>query len=295
VTSQSSQKTTLEGTQIESGGSTTIEAGSLDAKAAKNTTRKSESSEYTEAAFRGEVDVSGTPGATISGGYGQSSTGSSSSTAVTGGIKSGGDVTVKTTGDTRLEGTRVQSKGDTTIDAGGNVILDAARNKEQSDSSSLDVSGSVSAAKGSAGGSFSYETSESHSRSDQAVTGSVEAGSNLTVKSGKDVKVEGADLSAGKNATVSADGKVEMKDAVSTSQSESESVSVSGTAEVSGGGKSKGNRRTKTKDGDMPIGGGGGSYESTSTSETTTKQSTIKAGGEVKVTPAAPAPGSKPK
>ncbi len=53
------------------------------------------------------------------------------------------------------------------------------------------------------------------SRKDEAVTGSVSAGGNLSVRSGKDVKVEGADLSAGKDATVKADSKVELKDAIS--------------------------------------------------------------------------------
>lgn len=126
-------------------------------------------------------------------------------------IKSGGNVSVRTTGDTRLEGTQIQSKGDTTIDAGGNVTLDAARNTSQSASDSLDISGSISASKTSAGGSFSVDTSNANARSSEAVTGSIDAGGNLTVKSGKDVKVEGADLSAGEDATVTAEGKVELK------------------------------------------------------------------------------------
>jgi filamentous hemagglutinin len=159
--------------------------------------------------------------------------------------------------------------------------MDAARNSAKKDASSMDVSGSIGVSKTSVGGSFNYSESDEHSRKDEAVTGSVNAGGNLNVRAGKDVKVEGADLSAGKNATVKADGKVELKEAVSAEESSKSSFSASGAAE--GGRGSKGGRRTKTGDGEQMLGGGGASYDSSSSSSSTVKKTTVTSGGETKV------------
>ena len=281
VKSTSTQDTTLEGTQIESGGNTDIGARALNVKAAHDTTSSSGSSEKIEASVRGEIDSTGSPGGKISGEYATTDSQSASSTAHAGSIKSGGNVTVRTTGDTRLEGTTVQSKGDTTIDAGGNVVMDAARTTASSSGSNSDIKGSVSVGKSYGGVSGSVDTGSNSSSSSQAVTGSVDAGGNLTVHSGKDVKLEGTDLSAGKDAKVSADGKVQATDAVSTSESQSESFSASGS--VSGSKGSKGARPAPSKDGDAIVGGGGVSSSSNATSTTTKKKTTVKAKGDATV------------
>lgn len=281
ISSTSQRDTTLEGTQIESGGDTDIAARDLNIKAAQDTNSSSSDSTHIGASVRGEIDAAGKPGGSISGEYGTSESQSAGSNAVVGTIKSGGNVNVTTTGDTRLEGTRIESEGDTTIDAGGSVKMDAARNTSSSSESSMDASGSVSASKGSAGVSGSYDSSSKSASSSEAVTGSVDAGGDLTVRSGKDVVLEGADLSAGQDAKISAGGKVEAADAVSTSESESESLSVSGS--LSGSKGSKGQRSAPEKDGMSGAAGGGGSYSSESSSTTTKKASTIKAGNDVKV------------
>ena len=308
VSSESSGSTTLEGTQITSGGDANIAARDLNIKAAKDTRTSSESASHIDAGYRGSVDVTGTPSGTLSGGYGDSSKESAESKAVVGTIKSGGNVNVRTTGDTRLEGTQIQSKGDTNIDAGGNVTVDAARNTSSASASSFDATGSVTVGKGNAGVSGTLNTSDSSSKSSQAVTGSVAAGGNLNVRAGKDVKTEGTDLSAGKDAKVSAGGTVDMKDAVSTSESQSESmsasVSLSGSkGSGSGKGGKGGSRRTEPGKGDPGnvLGGGGFSSSSDASSTTTSKVSTVKAGGAVAVeekgkpkAPVAEKPGAAP-
>jgi filamentous hemagglutinin len=281
VSSTSQRDTTLEGTQIESGGNTDIAARNLSIKAAQDTNSSSSDSTHIGASVRGEIDAAGKPGGSISGEYSTSESQSAGSNAVVGTIKSGGDVNVTTTGDTRLEGTKIESAGDTTIDADGSVKMDAARNTESSSGSSMGAAGSVSASKGSGGVSGSYESSSNSASSSEAVTGSVDAGGDLTIRSGKDIVLEGADLSAGKDASISAGGKVEAADAVSTSQSESESLSVSGSISASKG--SKGQRSAPEKNGMSGAVGGGGSYSSESSSTTTKKESTIEAGGDVKV------------
>ncbi|MEP7244260.1 MAG: hemagglutinin repeat-containing protein [Gammaproteobacteria bacterium] len=271
ISSSSKNDTTLEGTRLESGGDTDISAKNLNMKAAQDTTSSTASGTHIEAAVRGEIDASGKPGGKISGEYGTSESQSASSTAVVGTVKTGGSLNVRTSGDTRLEGTQVDSKGDTTIDAGGNVKLDAARDTARSSGSTFDAKGSVSAGKGSGGVSGSLDTSSQSSSSSQAVTGTVNTGGNLTVKSGKDVTLEGADLSAGKDAKISAGGKVDAKAAVSTSESQSESFSASVSASGSKGASPS------------AAAGGGGSSTSESTSTTTRKDSTIKAMGSVTV------------
>jgi filamentous hemagglutinin family protein len=290
VTSESSGSTTLEGTQITSGGDANIAARDLNIKAAKDTTTSSESASHIDAGYRGSVDVTGTPSGTLSGGYGDSSKQSAESKAVVGTIKSGGNVNVTTTGNARLEGTQIQSKGDTNIDAGGSVAIDAARNTSSASASSFDVAGSVTVGKGNGGVSGSLSTSDGSSNSSTAVTGSVAAGGNLNVRAGKDVTTEGTDLSAGKDATVSAGGTVDLKDAVSTSESRSEStsasVSVSGSkGSGSGKGGRGGTRRTEPGKGDPGnvLSGGGFSSSSEASSTTTSKGSTVKAGGTVTV------------
>jgi hypothetical protein len=250
-------------------------------KAAQDTNSSTTSSTHIEASARGEIDASGKPGGKISGEYGTEDAQSQGSTAVVGTVKSGGNINVRTTGDTRLEGTRVESKGDTTLDAGGNVKVDAARTTTSSSGSSFDVKGSVNAGKGYGGASGSIDTSSNSSQSSQAVTGSVAAGGNLTVRSGKDVKLEGADVSAGKDAKITAQGKFDAADAVSTSESESESFSAS--ASIQGNKGNKGARRAGDKDGEVGVGGGGVSSNSEKTSTTTTKKSTVKAKGDVTV------------
>jgi filamentous hemagglutinin len=250
-------------------------------KAAQDTTSSSSDSTHIQGSARGEIDSAGKPGGKISGEYGTTESESASSNAVVGTVKSGGNVNVRTTGDTRLEGTRIESKGDTTIDAGGNVRMDAARNTASASESSMEISGEISAGKSSGGISGSYEESSSSSRSSEAVTGTVDAGGNLTVKSQKDVRLEGTDLSAGKDAKVSADGKVDASAAVSTSESESESFSASGSMQGNKG--KKGLRRPPQKDGTTGIAGGGFSSESEKTSTSTEKKTTVKAKGDVTV------------
>jgi len=296
VTSQSSGTTTLEGTQIQSGGDTTLEAGNLDVKAAKDTSQSSSNATHLDVGYRGAVDVTGAPSGTISAGYGDSNSNSASSKAVVGTITSGGNVNVRTKGDTRLEGTKIDSKGETNIDAGGTVQIDAARNTSQAASSSIEMSGSATVGKGQVGMSGRLETQDSTQKKNEAVTGSVNAGGNLNVHAGKDVKTEGTALSAGKDATVNAGGAVEMKDAVSTEQSSSSSLDASLSVSASKGSSSGkggkgGSTRTEPGKGDpgQVMGGSGLSSSNERSSKTTTQKSTVKAGGSVATTSGNPA------
>ncbi|MDR3390500.1 MAG: hemagglutinin repeat-containing protein [Sulfuriferula sp.] len=227
INSASSGTTTLQGTNLISKGDTTIAAHDLVVAAAADTQSSSNNGNTETVAARGDVGVSGKPGASLSGTYATNQDQSNASQAVTGAIISGGNLTIKTTGDASFEGTTIQAAKDASIAAGGSISMTAAKDTSDTSSSNKSLTVGVSASKGgSKGASVGVTDDNARASSSDAVIGSIGAGNNLTISAGKNVTFEGTDISAGKDASISAVGAVNMLAATSTSSSDSQSVSV---------------------------------------------------------------------
>lgn len=283
VSSTSTGTTSMEGTNISGGKGVEIGAKDLNYTAARNTETSSSSETNINASANIGVGVgSDTVEGGVSGGFDKSNSSANSSTAVTGSISSGGGLSIKTGNDARFEGTSIDAKGDATVSAGGKLSMDAARNtsSETSTSSAFQAGVSVSGSggkKGGEGGESSvgvelgggYEKSTSDSN--QAVTGSVKSGGNLTLSSGSKASFEGTQLQADGSATVAA-GSVEFKDAKSTSRSTEAGFSASISAEGS-------------KEGSEKKGHGTGTLEAgfNSSSANSSTKATISGGNGVQV------------
>ncbi|WP_419786338.1 hemagglutinin repeat-containing protein [Pseudodesulfovibrio sp.] len=234
IKSTTSGATTLEGTQLSGGQGVALEAASLDFKAAENTETSSSSTSNINGAVSAGVSRGTGKGfeASVSGGTSKTKTTASSSTAVAGGISSGGNISIKTKGDTRLEGTNLAATGDTGIEAGGNITLDAARDTSSSSETSYDASASLAIGDSAGGGSgkssmdakvaggYSKDTASSST----AKAGSIASGGALTLTSGKTVTLEGTNMASGGDATISGADGVNFTAARSTSESSSTGV-----------------------------------------------------------------------
>jgi filamentous hemagglutinin len=149
-----------------------------------------------------------------------------------GGIQSGGNITVNTTGDTRLEGTRLRSAGDTSVNAGGNLSIEAARDERSSSASASSVGGEIEVGKGKKGkpqvegGKLDASYADASNSSSNATGASIESGGTVKLSAGKTATLEGTDVTAQKG--VSVDGaKVELKTVQSTQTSEAFSADIS--------------------------------------------------------------------
>jgi len=261
VTSVTSGKTSLEGTNISGGDGVTLEADSLDYTAAKNTEASSSHTNTTNAAASLGVTKGTGKGVELeaSGGTSDTTTSASSSTALAGSIESGNGITIKTKGDTRLEGTNLAAEGDTTIDAGGKVTMDAARDTSTSSEKSYNVSAglslgessSSSGSKGSVSVNAAGGFSNADSSSSTATAGSVATGGKLTITSGKTVSLEGTKMEAGGDATVSGKEGVEFTAAKSTSESTSYGVQAGASVGKSQTGNAKETSTTTTLGGNL--------------------------------------------
>ncbi|MBW1616036.1 MAG: hemagglutinin repeat-containing protein, partial [Deltaproteobacteria bacterium] len=262
VTSVSSEKTTLEGTNIKSGGDTEIEAGELDYKAAQDTEQKKSDSLEVGFSFgmgggvgSNIADAEATIGANYAGGKSKEA----SSTAVAGGINSGGALKIKTTkGNVRLEGTNIHSAGDAEVDAAGDLIFDAATSTSSKKENSQNVDIGLAVGENEfaldAGGGYS----KSNEKSVKQEAGSIASGGNLKLKSGKDMTLVGTDIAAEKDAQLQAAGDVDFKAAKSVSESSSQGfeMGISGGFARKTGGDSKGGDSGKSKAGSAEDGKG---------------------------------------
>ncbi|WP_319542103.1 hemagglutinin repeat-containing protein [uncultured Pseudodesulfovibrio sp.] len=234
ITSVTSGKTSLEGTQISGGEGVAIEARSLDFKAAENTETSSSSVSNVNGAISAGLTRGSGKGfeASVSGGTKKTDTNESSSTAVVGGINSGGNISIKTKGDTRLEGTNLSAEGNTGIDAGGNITMDAARDTTSFSETSYDASASLNIGDSAGGGSGKSSLdakvgggySKESASSDTAKAGSIMSGGTLDLKAGKNVTLEGTNMKTDGDATVSGKDGVTFNAARSTSKSKSTGV-----------------------------------------------------------------------
>lgn len=144
VSSTSSGTTSMEGTSISGDKGVEIGAQSLNYTAAHNTTSSTSSKQNIDASASlgvglGTKEVEGG----VEGGFDKSNGSASSSTAVTGGIRSGAGLSIKTGGDARFEGTNIAAQGDATVSAGGKLTMDAAHSTSTSTSNSSNVHAGV--------------------------------------------------------------------------------------------------------------------------------------------------------
>ena len=226
VSSTSSGKTTMEGTQIAAAKDVSLAASSLDYKAAANTTR--EKSSKTDAGGSVSVDILNKE---VSAGvdYSGSKSESSSSTAVVGGIAAGGNFSVKTSGDTRFEGTHIAAGGAASVDAGGNVAFAAAKNTAEAKSQDVGVEAGVTVGKKGGGGSAQVGYAQSKSTLNEDVAGSIVSGSGpLSIRSGGDATFTGTTIASQSDVSIAAGGNVAFDAARKVEESSSLSVGVAG-------------------------------------------------------------------
>jgi len=146
---------------------------------------------------------------------------------VAGGLNAGGTLSINTTGDVRLEGTKIESVGKTAIAAGGTVDLTAARDTRESNEYKVAVGAGVDTSKAGVGVRVSGEVAVGVSNASTAQAGSIKAGDGgISITAGKDVKLEGTALQTTGNTALEAGGKVELKAAESTLISTSAGVSA---------------------------------------------------------------------
>jgi len=239
INSKSEEKTTLIGTQFESKGDVNLDAGSLEFKAAKDTTTKKSSTNEIDAKLK--VDVYGKAGGSLEANYANEGESEKTSTARTGSINAGGNLNIKTKGDASLEGTQIEAGGKADIAAGGSVDFKAARDTTEGRKSTIDASLELSSSKGSKGGEASAGYTQEDSSSSKAQTGSIKAGSGgISVSAGKDASFEGTKLKSEGDTSVGAGGNVNLKAAKSTETTTSFGVEASGSAEKSSEGSKQG-------------------------------------------------------
>lgn len=170
----------FEGTELNSGGDTSIGAGGNVEFAAARDTASSSSNNLSlsvSASDDGEGEQSGE--GSIGGGLSRSN----SNQARTASINSGGNVTVTSGGDTTLQGTQVQSAGDTNLSAGGQVRMESA----ESSSSEVGVQAGFSAT---ASKDKDGEESGGSSAAASVIGGSQRGSSATTIRSGGETRIE---------------------------------------------------------------------------------------------------------
>jgi len=271
VNSQSSGKTSLEGTNIAAGKDVTIGASSLDYSAASNTS--SSSSDSTSAGGSVKVDIAN-KSVGVAANYDGSKSSDASSTAVVGGISAGGNLNLTTTGDTRLEGTNLAAGGAASVTTGGKLDFAAAKNTSSSSSRDIGVDVGVTVGAGGGGGEAGVNYAQSKSKSSDDVVGSIQSGSGpLTIKTGGDATFTGTNLASDSDIAVDAGGNLAFNAAHNTASSEKVDVGASGGAskgkkENVGGtrnattGKKTGGQTMDTRSGEAAVGVGYGKASS---------------------------------
>lgn len=270
INSTSTEKTTLIGTQMDAKGNVNIEAGSLDFKAASDTTNSSGTSHEIDAKLK--VDVVGSKGGSLEASYQGGNESEKSSTARTGSINAGGKLNIKTKGDASFEGTQLESGGDASIKSGGSVDFKAARDTTESSSKSGGVSVELSGSKKSKSGGVSGEYAQENSASSTAQTSSIKSGGKLDISAGKDASFEGTQMKSTGDASVEAGGNVNLKAAKDTE---------TGTAFGVSGGVGGGSEKEKGKKTDKQSGEFGASVEHTDKVQST--GTAIESGGTVSI------------
>jgi hypothetical protein len=140
-----------------------------------------------------------------------------------------------------MEGTNI--KGDGGVEIGAKSLDYKAAHDTSSSSSSeqtINASANIGVGLGSktveGGASGGFDKANESAKSSTAVTGSIQSGAGLVIKTQGDAHFEGTDIGAKGDATVKAGGKLTMDAARNESSSTSSSSSFQAGLEVSGGG-----------------------------------------------------------
>jgi hypothetical protein len=184
IDSKSEDGTTLVGTRIEAGKDVNIEAGTLDYRAARNSSSKSSNRENVDANVKGAVY--GSAGVSAEVDYGKENADESKSTASAGSLSAGGNINLKTTkGDASFEGSNIEGKGKVTVDSAGKANFKAAYDTESSSGTELEVSADFSASKKEANGGASVGYAEQNTSSSRARSGGINGGEVSVKAAGK--------------------------------------------------------------------------------------------------------------
>lgn len=225
----------FKGTNLEAGKDADIRSdnGSVSFTAARDTDSSSESSLEVEA----EASLKKASGGSKTGGLeaeaGYEDEAQSSDRAVVGGVKAGGNLNVSARDNITAEGTNLEG-GDgvnlTTTDGDVNII--AARDRSSESANKVDVAIGVEKTKDGQdrdqSGELDLSVSTERKKANDAKAGTISGGAGgVTINSGRNVNLEGTDISADGDVTVDAAGRVNQRDAVSTSSQTDVDVDVS--------------------------------------------------------------------
>ena len=274
----------LEGTQLASGGSTTIAGNNVSLEAAKSTASSSSTSMDVSASIsvtKGTGKSSGDKSGGVEASYSESSAKNASSTSTASSVAAGGNVTITArTGDLKLEGTDVAAGKDVTLAAKNNLDFSAAVDTASSSGSKLSIGGSMSGGKSknedgtdntSHSGGVQFASGNSSSSSETRTGGTVRAGGALAVASGGNTRLEGTQVQAD-SAKLDVGGNLKMESAVSTSSSKSSNVGVGISASSDSLSRQKPGIKPPTKEG--PASAYGSVDVGSSSRDTRTNQNT---------------------
>ncbi len=181
------------------------------------------------------ISPSATVGAEASYNYENTTENESSSTAKTTRYQAGGDVTSTSSGDTNLEGTRIEADGDINLSA-DSLNYAAAENTNSSGSNTETANASVD---GDVIGktvdlSADYEDQNQNADATTAVTGSLDAGGDVNINTTGDATLEGTEVEAGKGIDISAsEGDVNLNAAEDTTTTNSDGFKVGAKVSIS--------------------------------------------------------------
>ncbi|SDR95047.1 filamentous hemagglutinin family N-terminal domain-containing protein [Halopseudomonas xinjiangensis] len=282
ISSTSKEETVLVGAQFESGGDTTLDAGSLDYQAARDTSSSSSTSH--------EIGVelkASTGDASAEANYEMGTSSEQSSTARTGGISSGGNLTIRTRDNATFEGTNLNAGGAADIAAGGNVDFKAAQDTASSSETGVSVALGVSSSKTDSGGKeksgeMGLGAEHNQASSSTAQVGSITAGGPIRVSAGNDVTLQGTQLSSGGTTELSAGNEVKLESAESTSSEFGIKADLSLKGSSTTGGTGAGNAGAAAADEDEKEPEGSSSLGlSTGSSSQKTKANIQSSGGTI--------------
>ena len=254
--SKSSEKTVLQGTNVDSGGAIELEASELEILAARDEESVSRTEQSIDTRLAVNVGVGGSAkaeakadssgkssaGAKAGGGVkvgvqaevdvSESQANERSTTAVASNL-SGSNISIKTSGKTTLEGTNLDAEENIEI-AAKSLDYKAAQNTYEASESSTDVSTALDVeitVIGSGDNQVAVDAyvtvASAQESSTEAVTGALAAGGKLVISTVDDLRLEGTQIETGGDATIAAGGNVDIAAARNTAQSSSSEVSVS--------------------------------------------------------------------
>ena len=226
LASTSTDGTTLEGTRMV-GRDVDLQAGTLDMKAARNTTQSSGQETEGGGKISGGVNAgTGSPvtGA-LSGNFERTTTTAETSDAVAGSIQANRDVSIRTEGDTRIEGARIGAGGNASLDVGGKLDIAAAQSTRSTSEEKIDGALALSANKSDTGSQKGMALEGAYAKKTEtgskASVADISAAGDLALTTGGDARLEGTRLKAGGDADVNVKGDLKFDAARDTSRSES--------------------------------------------------------------------------